>query len=47
MKFLMVGDSIKTDIRFALNCLIDSVLVLSGVTKSGENSGATYVVEHI
>jgi ribonucleotide monophosphatase NagD (HAD superfamily) len=28
----MVGDNLETDIRFAQNCGIDSLLVLSGVT---------------
>ena len=31
-KFLMVGDNLETDIMFARNNKIDSLLVLSGVT---------------
>ena len=31
-KFLMIGDSLLTDIKFANNCGIDSLLVLSGNT---------------
>jgi ribonucleotide monophosphatase NagD (HAD superfamily) len=31
-KFVMVGDNLKTDIRFGNICDIDTVLVLSGNT---------------
>ena len=33
-KFLMIGDFLETDIRFAKNCGIDSLLVLSGATSA-------------
>ena len=31
-KFLMIGDNVNTDIEFANNCGIDSLLLFSGVT---------------
>jgi ribonucleotide monophosphatase NagD (HAD superfamily) len=31
-KFLMVGDNLKTDIKFGNNCQIDTLVVLSGNT---------------
>jgi len=31
-KFLMVGDNLKTDIKFGNNCMIDTLVVLSGNT---------------
>jgi phosphoglycolate phosphatase len=31
-KFLMVGDNLKTDIKFGNNCGIDTLVVLSGNT---------------
>ena len=52
---LMIGDNLNTDIKFAEVCGIDSMLVLSGVTKdykveeSGDGSYVkpTYVLEKI
>ena len=49
---LMIGDNLNTDIKFAEVCGIDSMLVLSGVTKdfekeSSSNSKPTYVIERI
>ena len=35
-KFLMIGDKFDTDIAFAKNSGIDSLLVLTGVTKKSE-----------
>lgn len=32
-KILMIGDQIQSDIKFAINCNIDSCLVLSGKAK--------------
>ena len=31
-KFLMVGDNLKTDIKFGNNCGVDTLVVLSGNT---------------
>jgi ribonucleotide monophosphatase NagD (HAD superfamily) len=31
-KFLMIGDNLKTDIKFGNNCGIDTLVVLSGNT---------------
>ena len=33
---LMIGDSIRTDIQFAVNCGIDSLLVMTGHTKESD-----------
>ncbi len=46
---LMIGDNLNTDIKFAHNCGIDSLLVYSGVTsekqyKEQEEIKATYVL---
>ena len=38
---LMVGDSIKTDVPFAYNCGIDSLLVLTGVSTEADVANAT------
>ena len=35
-KFLMLGDKIDTDIAFGINSGIDTLLVLSGVTREDE-----------
>lgn len=33
---VMVGDSLKTDVLFAKNCGIHSIMVLSGANKKGD-----------
>jgi phosphoglycolate/pyridoxal phosphate phosphatase family enzyme len=47
---LMVGDTLETDIAFANNCGMDSVLVLSGVSteaEAREQSTATYILPNL
>jgi phosphoglycolate/pyridoxal phosphate phosphatase family enzyme len=54
-KILMIGDNLKTDIKFANNCSIDSIVLLTGVTdenelKNIENGNSisipTYILKH-
>jgi 4-nitrophenyl phosphatase len=52
-KILMIGDSLRTDIKFAQNCGIDSCLVLTGMIKYEELNDKlitctpTYIVEDL
>ena len=34
----MIGDNLHTDMMFAKNCMIDSALVMTGVTKADKES---------
>ena len=49
----MIGDNLNTDIKFAEVCGIDSMLVLSGVTKDFEKEKGmdsivpTYIIDKI
>ena len=53
-KTVMIGDSLKTDIVFAHNCGIDSIMVLSGANKKEDiytqpdaNNLPTYIMDSI
>lgn len=45
----MIGDNLNTDIEFAINAGVDSLLTLTGVTSPHdlESAKATYYCEHL